>query len=60
MEQIDIKPIDNHLHFILNTLHEELTMFQKQKKETINLISYESPLDQENETLETFKKYYKE
>ena len=55
---IDIKPIDNYLHFILNTLHEELNVSQKQKTETINLISYESPLGQENETLETFKNYY--
>lgn len=55
---IDIKPIDNYLHFILNTLHEELNMSQKQKTETINLISYESPLGQEFETLETFKNYY--
>ena len=59
-QNIDIKPIDNHLHFILNTLHEELNLSPKRQTETINLISYESPLGQENETLETFKNYYLE
>ena len=54
----DIKPIENLLIFILNTLHEELNQSEKQKTESISLISYESPLNQENITLEQFKNYY--
>ena len=56
----NFKTISDCLYFILNTLHQELNLSENNKIHIINLISLESPLNYENETLKEFTRYYKE
>ena len=52
----NFKTISDCLYFILNTLHQELNLSENNKIHIINLISLESPLNYENETLKEFTK----
>ena len=52
--------IDQYLLFILDILHDELNQTNLKEKNQINLTSFESPVNDENESLKVFENYYKE
>lgn len=54
------KSMDVFLSFILNVLHQELNESNKNKNEIITLVSYESPLMNEQDSLQKFQNYYQE
>ena len=52
--------MDQYLLFILDTLHDELNKSQMKKSTQINLISFESPPNTEEQSIQVFQKYYNE
>lgn len=52
--------MEQYLLFILDLLHDELNLSSKKKIGQINLISFESPINDEKKALEIFYNYYNE
>ena len=56
----DKKSLDQYILFILDILHDELNESEKKKTNQISLLSFDSPFNTENESLNIFSNYYNE